>query len=97
MNEGDTLLVPGKGSDMPGGGDGGDVILMCGKTPCSVSDCGHDGDVIFQLANQTEILRLSHDGSIFVRGVMVDTDIEAVTAFKQWLSNATAEYTEPKP
>jgi hypothetical protein len=40
---------------------------------------------------------LSHDGSIFVRGVMVDTDIEAVTAFKQWLSNATAEYTEPMP
>jgi hypothetical protein len=89
--EWNTTIRPGAGSSKPGGGDGGDVIFKGGKKPLPVSDCPepHDGDIIFQLAYGTESLRLVHDGSILVRGKLVETETEYIAAFKQWLAAAT--------
>ncbi len=70
-------------------GKGGDIIFMAGNG--GVDDEGlraTDGNIIFQLADGTEFLRLDHSGDAFVRGTLVATDGEVYSAMNAWLAAA---------
>lgn len=54
-----------------------------------------DQDIRFSLADGTEMLRLSHTGTFFVRGKPAAEDIEVYEAFKAWLRDARCEHLNP--
>lgn len=73
------------------GAAGGNLTLRHAdpaKSAVGVGLHAADGDIIFQLANGTEVLRLSGDGGVFVRGRRVDDDAAILPAFRRWLSGA---------
>lgn len=47
-----------------------------------------EGAFIFQLANGSEVMRFEPDGRCFVRGELVDNNVEVYKAFRSWLAQA---------
>ena len=83
---GHTIVCSGRGSPLPGGGDGGNVEIEQ-RPP------GKPGDIIFRLGDTTEVMRFNGDGTVFVRGEQVDSNREVYMAFRWWLSNAKMTWT----
>ncbi len=72
---------------------GGDMFLRAGKGWAKEKQRSVDGSIIFQDPDENELMRFDPDGSISVRGVLVESDTETVAGFKQWLEHATVEHT----
>jgi hypothetical protein len=77
------------------GGNGGNVIFMPGKgfKECLVP--GIDGDMIFMLADDTEFMRLRHDGKAIVRGEEVVGNQDVYNAFAYWVQTAVLHCPDP--
>lgn len=52
-----------------------------------------DGSIRFRLADGTEMLRIDPDGTVRVRGNVVDSDKSVYQGFRAWLLHA--RYTPP--
>lgn len=46
---------------------------------------GDDGDLIFKLANNTEAIRIDHNGDFWVNKRRVKNDMQVYCAFRSWL------------
>lgn len=70
----------------------GDIIFTAGRTTAplpglqQLPDPG--GSIVFRLGDETEVLRLAHDGSVAVRGSLVADDVAIYHAFRDWLRHA---------
>lgn len=69
---------------------GGDVILKPGRGGIprrAASDCEspRDGSIVFQDANDQELMRLESGGKIYIRGTQVDDDDRVYATFLEWL------------
>jgi len=73
-------------SDSSAVGRGGNVYLSPG------SGCP-PGAILFMLADNTEFMRIEHNGRCFVRGELVDTNKAVYIHFRRWLR--LAEITPP--
>ena len=67
---------------------GGDIIFTPGRGSLS-GDLSPmpDGSFRFELANGTEVLRIDGDGTIKIRGNVVDDDESVYQAFRAWLAS----------
>ncbi|HMJ56682.1 MAG TPA: hypothetical protein VK540_31655 [Polyangiaceae bacterium] len=74
----------------------GDLIFQtgAGTPPGSPSPFPvPDGSIRFRLADGTEVLRIDPDGTVRVRGNIVDSDKSVYQGFRAWLLHA--RYTPP--
>lgn len=49
----------------------------------------NDVSIVFRLGNETEVMRFDPDGTVKVRGEVVDSNEAVYLAFREWLRNAT--------
>lgn len=100
MSESITLVNSG-GPVNRGAGNGGDVRFIAGARPFRFrpgsggKPDGRDGDIIFQLANGLETLRLCGDGRVMVNGELVATNREVYERFCFWLDTAIGRRMPP--
>ena len=78
------------------GGPGGDIRFYPGKGGRVRDVDGEDGAIILFDAQENEWLRLESDGRAFVRGELVETNVEVWRAFRGWLGAATGSTTPPE-
>lgn len=66
---------------------GGSLYLKAGSGAPSGSHINRefDGDIIFQLADGLEFIRIQGDGKVFIRGEVVDDNKSIYKAFAEWL------------
>lgn len=78
-------------------GDGGDVIMSAGVRRLTGKEEAHlgefsgpirDGRVVFRLADGSEVMLFEPDGSITVRGEVVDNNAAVYRTFRRWLRDA---------
>ncbi len=79
--------------DQSRGAPGGDVIFKPGKGQdgTEIMRPGRDGSIRFLLPDDTEMLAFHPDGTIYVRGELVEDNVTVYNIFKRWLMTATAE------
>lgn len=56
-----------------------------GNVTISPGDGAPPGGIIFQLADDHEVLRFDHDGKVYVRGEEVDDNAEIYVHLRRWL------------
>ena len=74
-------------------GDGGDISFRAGAGGAGGNDRfpGAPGNIIFELADGSEVMRISGTGVVTVRGEVVENNTAVYRAFLSWLRGASVE------
>jgi hypothetical protein len=73
-------------------GDGGDIRFRAGAGGTGTDKFpGAPGNFIFELADGSEVMRISGDGVVTVRGEIVESNVAVFRSFLSWLRGASIE------
>ena len=76
--------------NLPSPANGGNLVLRAGSGQRVENQgrltYGQDGSVIIQRGDGVESMRFDPDGSVFVRGELMDSNKEVYEEFRHWLN-----------